>query len=267
MSTTFFNFIYFFIFYVKIINIFKKVGDILETIDYNDLNFIDNDLWEFGSFGTLRRCIFNGKYYACKTFKDPSYLNSKRRKISQISKVECEKLIVPKFWVHKNGKTDTYLTLLKDNCWDIGEKKENIFNQLKDSKDNILKMHEYKIIHGDLSLSNIIVKNDDAYIIDFDNASYNGSKINLKDANDFTIQYVENFGVNKALDVYLFNLITFSLINNIDIKLVRSTIAEGNYGYFDSKDAIKICNQSFLQSPYSDKDFLIDTIDETTFSI
>lgn len=128
-------------------------------------------------------------------------------------------------------------------------------------------MHEYKIIHGDLSLSNIIVKNDDAYIIDFDNASYNGSKINLKDANDFTIQYVENFGVNKALDVYLFNLITFSLINNIDIKLVRSTIAEGNYGYFDSKDAIKICNQSFLQSPYSDKDFLIDTIDETTFSI
>ena len=136
-----------------------------------------------------------------------------------------------------------------------------------DSKDTILKMHEYKIIHGDLSLSNIIADEETAYIIDFDNASYDGSKINLKDSNDFTIQYVENFGINKALDVYLFNLITFSLINNIDINLIRSTIAKGNYGYFNSKDAMKICNQSFLQAPYSDKDFLIDTIDETTISI
>lgn len=238
----------------------------METINYNDLEFIDDKSWEFGSFGTLRRCIFKGKYYSCKTFKDPSYLNGKKEKISQISKIENEKLIIPKFWVQKNGKTDAYLTLLKDNCWNIAERKGNIFNQLKDSKDNILKMHEYKIIHGDLSLSNIIVNNDIAYIIDFDNASYNGSKINLKDANDFTIQYVENFGLNNALDVYLFNLITFSLINNVNIKIVRSTIAEGDYGYFNSKDAIKICNQSFLQSPYSDKDFLIDTIDETNFT-
>ena len=110
MSTTFFiNFIYFFIFYAKITNIFKKVGDILKTIDYADLVFIDTEPFNSGSFGKLKRCIYDGNEYVCKTFNYEKYLNGKRRKLNLLSEIEERNIYVPKFWVKKSNNVIRFL--------------------------------------------------------------------------------------------------------------------------------------------------------------
>lgn len=228
-------------------------------------NIILSDCIGIGSFGSIRKCYINNKLYAFKCFKEPRYLDGKKDNISKISKVSNDKqLITPNFWVIANNKKIGYISNFCDG-YDIGFNTSNIIEEIKNAKEVIKRMHSYKIIHGDLISSNIMVKDKKAFIIDFDNSSINGSKINVKHTNDLSYEYINKLGVNNALDVFIFNLLTFSLINECNFYSCRNEIGRKNYKFFDSKDAIKICNQSFLSNGYSDKDYLIDTINEERF--
>lgn len=58
------------------------------------------------------------------------------------------------------------------------------------------------------------------------------------------------------------------MINEVEkYSLVRQKIHQDKYGYFNNKDGIQICKSLFLDDKTINKVFLIDTIDETTFSI
>lgn len=234
----------------------------MKSIDIS--NIILNEYCGFGSFGTIDKCYLDNKLYAYKSFKNNKYLNGKKNNISNISKIDDKQLIVPKIWITDNNKRIGYLS---EFCHgkDIGFDKKNIIEELISVKEVIERMHSYKIIHGDLISSNIMVKDKKAFIIDFDNASINGSKVNIKHTNDLSYEYINKLGVNNGLDVFIFNLLTFSLINECNFYSCRNEIGRKNYKYFDSNDAIKICNQSFLSNGYSDKDYLIDMIDKERF--
>lgn len=236
----------------------------METIDFEELLLDDEKFC--GSFGSIQKCYFNNKVYAYKTFSEPSYLNGKRRKLSQISTIDEPNLLTPKFWVKQNGKKNSYLS---EFCYgkDIGAETENIINQLKNAKKLIQKMHSYELIHCDLISSNIMCLENIPFLTDFDNSSYENSGVNTSHLNDYSLEYVKKFGVDKALDVYIFNLLTFSLINDCGFYLVRKRILDKSYGNFSSKEAIQMCEQLFLEKTYSDKDFLIDLVDETNFKI
>ena len=45
----------------------------METIEYNNLEFIDIFDWAEGAYSYNRRCTYNGQIYVCKTFKDNNY--------------------------------------------------------------------------------------------------------------------------------------------------------------------------------------------------
>lgn len=234
----------------------------MKSIDIN--NIILDNFNGYGSFGVINKCHINNKLYAYKFFKNDKYLDGKKNNISNISKINDEQLIVPKMWVTNNNSKIGYIS---DFCYgkDIGFDKENLIEELINAKEVIKKMHSYKLIHGDLISSNIMVKDKKAFIIDFDNSSFNGNKINIKHTNDLSYEYINKLGVNYGLDVFIFNLLTFSLINDCKFYSCRNEIGRKNYKYFSNNDAIKICNQSFLNGGYSDKDFLIDTIDKEKF--
>ena len=173
-------------------------------------NIILSDCIGIGSFGSIRKCYINNKLYAFKCFKEPRYLDGKKDNISKISKVSNDKqLITPNFWVIANNKKIGYISNFCDG-YDIGFNTSNIIEEIKNAKEVIKRMHSYKIIHGDLISSNIMVKDKKAFIIDFDNSSINGSKINVKHTNDLSYEYINKLGVNNALDVFIFNLLTFS---------------------------------------------------------
>lgn len=129
-------------------------------------------------------------------------------------------------------------------------------------------MHNEGIIHSDISPSNILSKNLTSSIIDFDNSSYKGYETNIKHTNDYCLEFIEKYGIKPELDIYMFNLLTYSLMNEEDrYFMVRNNIYLNKYGYFDNNDGIKICKSLFLDDKVPNKDFLIDTIDETRFTL
>ncbi len=233
----------------------------MQTINYEDLRFNKNAKAKKGSYASVKKCFFDNDVYAYKEFNESSYLKGKIRKLSKMSNINEPFLLTPKFWVIKNKTKCGYLTKYCDGKNIININK-NLIEKLKTAKNLIIKMHSNNIIHGDLIGSNIMCDDKHAFIIDFDNASYKASNINIKNANDYALEYLEKFGINKALDVYLFNLLTYSLLNNCDFYMVRNNIYKNNFGIFTSKDQICLCRAFSLEKSYSDKDFLIDTIDD-----
>lgn len=240
----------------------------MKTINYNELVFVDNDPFESGSFGTIKRCLLDGKIYMCKAFKDQSYLKGKKKKLDLLSKIDEDYIYVPKFWVKHNDSIVRYLTLPSlgkdiDNL-KTESKKDKIF-ALKSAKQRILTMHKIGIIHSDISGSNLLIdQNNTVSAIDFDNCSYMGYQTNINHVNDYCQDFIKIYGIKPELDIFMFNLLTYYIMSDkIDYYMVRNNIQLNNYGIFNNPDGIKICKSLFLEDKIPNKDFLIDTIDET----
>ncbi len=242
----------------------------METINFNDLTFLDdNCVTPRGSFGKVRKCLFEGKTYAYKDFFNPFFLTGKKKKIEALSSLANDFLLTPKYLVKKKSGKITYLT---DFC--EGKNIDTIsnldlkskINYLKTAKKHIQEMHELGIIHADLIGTNMMVFQNKVYIIDFDNSSYKNFKIKIKDTNDFSRKFIETYGIVKEVDTFIFNLLTYSIINDSHFYLVRRDIANGNFGVFcDDSEAQKICKSFFLDDRFPNEDYLIDTLDESKF--
>ena len=127
-------------------------------------------------------------------------------------------------------------------------------------------MHKEKIIHTDLHEGNILASDEslDVNIIDFDNASYKGSEIKIDETNEYSQDFIKYYGLIKEVDTFIFNLVTYMIINESRFYSVRYQIAEGKYGLFsDNKEARKICDSLLLNDKTINSDYLIDTIDES----
>lgn len=246
----------------------------MKTIDYNDLYFIDSNPhlhWASGSFGEIRRCILNDKVYTYKEFSNINYLKCRKRKLFKLSEINVPGLLMPKYWIKKQNIDSGYLTDFdyKDNMsFLLSKPLETKYQTLQNAKNLMLTMHSEKIIHGDLHDDNILTKDKVCSIIDFDNSSYGRFKTKAKDANNYCINFIKNYGIKPELDIFMFNILTYYIINEEkNYFLLRQKIYQGKYGCFNNKDGIRICKSLFLDDKVPNKDFLIDTIDETTFSI
>ena len=183
--------------------------------------------------------------------------------------VKHEQLILPIYFVNQNKNTNMLLMnysplnplyLFKESS--INKK----IKMLKQAKEVIKIMHDEKIIHSDLHSGNILVddKSFDINIIDFEGSSYKGSNILLKDTNEIAREFLKKYGTSEELDTFIFNITTFDLLNATGFYSVRGEINKKNYGVLNNnKDAIKICNTFFLEDDVPNKDYLIDTIDES----
>lgn len=69
----------------------------MDTIKYNDINIM-NCNYKKGSFAKIDKYAFNGRCYALKKFNDEKYLNGKKIKINELSKINDDHLILPKLW-------------------------------------------------------------------------------------------------------------------------------------------------------------------------
>ena len=130
----------------------------MKKIDYNDIIFIDNDeeIFNSGSYGIIRRCIIDDKVYACKSFENSNYLNGKKRKLELLSDIEDKNLLLPKYWTKDKNDNTCYLAPYKKSkiidYYNLDPIKTRL-SILKQTKKVILKMHDYGIIH--LSLIHI----------------------------------------------------------------------------------------------------------------
>ena len=218
----------------------------------------------------VKECVYNNEVFAYKSFYDSRYIKGKKLKLSELSEVQNPYLYTPMFWVRKGNDTNQYLSKY---CYgkDIDAFKDyDIIHKikvLKSAKNAILSMHDNGIIHCDLIGSNILVENDEARIIDFDNATYKNFKTNAIQINDLSKDFINIFGIIPEADIYTFNLLTFSIINDCDLYMARNYIQNEYYKYIDNKAAIKICKGMSFSNVVPCKDFLIDAIDDSKFKI
>ena len=224
-----------------------------------------------GSFSSVYKCTLDGKTYAYKEFNEPAYLNGKIRKLDLISRINKDYIVSPIFWVDDNRQKKGYLSDIIDGTdllfYDKKDLKAKI-DILKKCKTALVNMNDDGIIHSDLSKINIMIENAKIKFIDFDNCTFKNYYTKLKDTNDFVGEYIRRYGINRELDTYTFNLLTYSVINNISVFKSRLSILTGNYGLFsENVHAIKICDSLFLDSDKINTDFLIDTIDDAKLSL
>lgn len=235
----------------------------MEKINFYDINFPFRFDYSSGSYGRVWQCKYKDKDYAFKFFDLPSYLEGKKQKLNEISKIKDPHLYVPLYWLYNSMGENDYLTNFcfgKDLDLFMEDNIEYKIKILKSGKDAIIKMHDNGIIHSDLIGSNIMIENDEARIIDFDNCTFDKFKTNPEQSNDLSKDFIEHFGIIPEVDTYLYNLLTFSIINECGLYQVRGKIQKEEYQYFDdNKDAIEICKKMRLDNTLPQKDFLIDT--------
>lgn len=239
----------------------------MKAIDIKNIDIL-NEI-SYGSFGRVFKCFYDGKTYALKIFPNASFLTSKKAKLNSIeAKVNNPRLVIPRFWVSNGSKKMGYLSSVINGKnieeIDVYEQKEKI-RILKKAKNAVISMQKEGLIHADVSKSNIMIDNDQIKIIDFDNCTYNGFKTNPAECRDLAKEFINVYGLRPELDVFLFNLLTFELMNNVTEETLRYQILHGNLSYFEGVASRKVCSHFFLCQKYPTKDFLIDTIDEKSF--
>ena len=146
--------------------------------------------------------------------------------------------------------------------YDSEENKNTTINLFKLLKNNILNLHNNGIIHGDIHSENVLINLETRVvgIIDFDACSYRNFNLNLEHCNKYTKKYVQKYGVIKELDIFLFNYLTYQIINNsVDYSEVNQLILEGYNKHFKENDDYKnICDTILLNAKKPTDKFLID---------
>ena len=218
-----------------------------------------------GTFSVVNKCSLEGENYAYKCFSDKEYFHKKINKAKTLSKAQIDSCILPKYLVYDDVNYNDYTGYLTDYIEgkkiDTLRNSENKVFVLNYLKEKIINMHNLGMIHGDLHFGNVFINSEEnnAKIIDFDNCNYKKYKFNIKDASDYATLYVEKFGINNGLDVYLFNLMTFCILNKTYYLKTRMNIANKEYGVFGSdEESINLCNSLLLDEKNYNSDYLID---------
>lgn len=242
----------------------------MKSINFKDIELLDSTYHSFGTYACIYKCLYKNILYAYKSFNDDDFLKGKKNKLNAISKIQSPYLYTPLYWVKSDFISNNYLIKFcfgKDlNAFSDYEMLHKI-KILKNTKKAILNMHDSGIIHADLIGSNIMIENDEASIIDFDNSSFDKYKTNPIETNELSSNFIKEYGIIPEVDIYLFNLLTFSIINECNLYHVRKHIQNKEYQYIDDKDAIDILKHMSFDKTTPIKDFLIDAIDESKFKI
>lgn len=242
---------------------YVATGDDMETIKLSsiNMNYLENFI---GSYSIVQKCEYSGKLYAYKRINNVKIFEKNINKLKKISKINLDCLITPKYLVYDDSvnELNAYLTDFVDykacsELLTLDDKVERLYS----IKKSIQSMHDIGIIHGDLHYGNVLIDSDSYTnkIIDFDNCAYKNYKINKIFASDYANCYIEKYGVNKGLDIFLFNLMTYSILNCSPYFQTRIRICNEKYGIFKTGDGKKICNNLLLDKSNYDEKYLIDT--------
>jgi len=225
-----------------------------------------------GGYGNVYLVKLDNEEYAYKCFKNsfanPNVIN---RLCDYTEYNWKEEFITPLYMVENGAGTIIgYLTKYDENLLEIEDcftRKERI-KLLKSSRNLITKLHdEYKYIHGDAHVGNILCHNSlfQSYLLDFDLSIKNGKEPSNYDGYKEVLQdYLEYYPFDKNVDVYLFNLSCLHILSKktyADDYFLLDDIEEDKIIIPEMNEEIrKLSKELLLQNtkkPYSGE-FIID---------
>lgn len=215
----------------------------------------------YGSFARVYLCRHGNKEYAYKKFRRPSEIFKKgfSHKLDKLNDLDIKGAILPQKIVVEGIKPLGYLMELKDSSDKI-ENKQELMWVLRETKKNILEIHDKGVIHADIHSGNIITDDNQCFLVDFDNCKYKRFDPELDYMSLFAKEYVKKLGINRDLDIYLYNILAFSVIKNVDYRDVIKKIEENekSIDFYTSKEEKDICESLLLTKKRFNNTFLTD---------
>ena len=228
----------------------------MDKIYFSNLEKIsENNM--LGSESSIYNCFFNNKFYL---YKQPhEFKQDIAEKMNLLTDIDNPYLITPKFIIYGDNykKPIGYLLHYLDgynSLYDLKLSKEEKINILKRVKMAIIEMHKIGIIHCDLHLANIMYGKNDVKIIDLDSSKY----LNYQpdDFNSYSQEYLKINKLSKAVDIYNFNIDTFSCLNNI----AWDHVFDFDYKASLTDEQNKIWQKTKEKKELTYDDFLIDCL-------
>lgn len=224
-----------------------------------------------GMSGDVYKCDYKDYFYAYKVFKDVDYKSLITNKLDCLCEFYGDaNCVFPYKLIYKRSDSMFFDGYIMDFLYNYDELCIN--NLVNVNKKELLikartiieKLHnEYKFIHGDIRPANFMYNQylKDLQLIDFDNSISIDRKCNvdLTFYDEFAYDYMEKIGIEKELDMFLFNLLTYSIINNIPFDNSLENIESNNFKNISSEKARNILKSyKALNKKTLKKEYIID---------
>lgn len=207
-----------------------------------------------GAVSDVYQCDYFDELFAYKEYKNSIYvkfINERMKKLSEYYYEETN-LVFPYVFIYKHPIDEFFLGYVMDYLGEY-EKLCDLRNLDYSGKINILKKsrelldrfhNKYNFIHTDITPWNFLYnqKIDKVKLIDFD------TYIDLKNKGNYLCGYYNEYGqvygnsvgIDKDLDIFLFNLLTYSIILGVDYLVSLKNICNNRLDVFENKNVRKI---------------------------
>ena len=210
----------------------------------------------FGGHANVYSADCFGSACAYKEFWSPDYVSSIKDEVLKLSEFDGEgKFIFPEKFIY-DKPTDNFFKgytmpllhnyiFLYENYLDKLDYNKKVSILLK-ARDLIEELHtKYKILHADAASWNFLYneKYDNLVLTDFDTSLSIKNNISIHEGhNNLVREYNKYYKIDENLDVYLFNLCCFAVLNNLDLYYVINHIRKNNFGVIENGKAKDIFN-------------------------
>ena len=198
-------------------------------------SFFTGRLIDVGGISDIHLCVCDDYDMIYKRITNPNYAKLIENNINNLSQFYGDSDIVfpykTVYFDKELTKFDGYLMdwLYKYDNLDYNMSLKDKINILNKTRDVVEKLHnEYNIIHTDLNPKNIMYKKDidKVALIDLD-LSIDEKSSELFDSRHYHVyvaDYLKSNSIDYNIDTYLFNLLTYAFIKNMDYECVLDYI-------------------------------------------
>lgn len=227
----------------------------------------------FGSNATVYLSEYFDSSVAYKEFWSPEYVSAIKDEVIKLSEYSDDKFIFPDKFIYERPKDEIFkgytMPLLYKYNFLYEEYLESLdYNKkillLFKARDLIEELHKkYRTLHADVAPWNFMYNEDNDYLVltDFDTSLSISNNIKLNGShNDIVREYAKYNKIDEHLDIFLFNLCCYAILNNLDINFVLNKIRKNNFGIIENQKAIEVFNsyKDLSNSKSLKKEYVID---------
>lgn len=192
-----------------------------------------------------------------KKYYDNSEINIE--KIKEVNKLKSNRLILPEDLVEVEDKTIGFSMDLKRGFYPISVLKKDMSDEDKYEvitkiKEELINLKNQNCIYGDLNIKNIITNGNEVYLCDSINVKIDN--YNFDEISSTMNEYRKNTDTLDNIEVYMLNLLTLYLFNDIEYGNILNTIRDTIFSSFNKEK----CNYLGITETLETMDICVDMI-------